>query len=309
MKTSEPIEQKLLRGSRNPYFDYLRGISALLVLFFHWTTRYDMLFGHLGDYPIMVSRGSFAVLMFFLLSGYLSFRNIDKYQPKQFAKNRFFRLYPTYWICMVITAIIILLFMPNESVSIKDFFLNLTMLQMYLGADYIDGAYWTLSCEVLFYCLIIVVLLLKKGRYSMHVILGWFALQVFLLILPDTSLFIIVKKINRFMYFHCFMAGGVIAVLEKQRIKKEKDSNTLLSNIILCIALFFFVSQQFIDHEIDSGIFMAISVFLLCISIAINSKLGGGRKSDSQDSFTSFMDCIDFLPSIPSTSKYWLCHY
>ena len=261
---------------RNIYLDYLRGLSALLVMLFHYTTRYDMLYGHAGDYPLMISRGSFAVLMFFLLSGYLTFKGLPKYAPKPFIRNRFFRLYPTYWLCLIITWGVIMAFMPSLSVSGKDFLLNFTMLQMYLGAAFVDGAYWTLACEVLFYVLILAVCLLKGGKYGGQVIIGWFLLQLFLLIIPDGCIFGLVKKFNFYLYFHCFMAGGVVAILEKQWLSKGNPEKQPIPIIVaLCIALVFFVSQQFIDHEFDSGLFMAISVLLLGASVVLYSKWGG----------------------------------
>ena len=261
---------------RNPFLDYLRGLSALLVMLFHYTTRYDMLYGHAGNYPLMISRGSFAVLMFFLLSGYLTFKGLPKYSPKSFVRNRFFRLYPTYWLCLIITGLVVAAFMPSLAVSGKDFILNFTMLQMYLGAHSVDGAYWTLTCEVMFYVLILAVCLFKGGKYGGQVIIGWFILQLLLLIIPDGGVFGLVKKFNFYLYFHCFMAGGVVAILEKQWLTKGNSEKLPIPMIVaLCIALAFFVSQQFIDHEFDSGLFMAISVLLLCASVVLYSKWGG----------------------------------
>lgn len=62
-----------IKIQRNIYLDYLRGLSALAVMLFHYTTRYDMLFGHTGGYPLYFKYGSYGVLVFFLLSGYLTF--------------------------------------------------------------------------------------------------------------------------------------------------------------------------------------------------------------------------------------------
>lgn len=268
----------IIKTKKNPYLDYLRGISAIMVILFHYTARYDMLYGHVENYPLIIGRGSFAVLMFFLLSGYLTFRGINKYQAKSFIKNRFLRLYPTYFLCLIVTMPLVSFFLPDQAVSMKDFLLNFTMLQMYVGADFVDGAYWTLSCEVLFYGLIFIVLLFKGGKYRTQVIFAWLFIQIILFILPDNGLFLLVKKINRFMYFHCFMAGGVIAVLEDYRKEQGvKSISAILWVIALCAALIFFVSQQFIDHEVDSGIFMAISVVLIYLSVGLYNKLGGAN--------------------------------
>ena len=269
------MNKGIVKTSRNPFLDYLRGISALLVVLFHYTARYDMLYGHVGDYPLIVSRGSFAVLMFFLLSGYLTFKGLSKYSPKSFVRNRFFRLYPTYWLCLIITGSLIMALMPSMAVSGKDFLLNFTMLQMYLGADFVDGAYWTLACEVLFYALILVVCLFKGGKYGAQVIIGWFILQLLLLLIPNSGVFGLVKKFNFYLYFHCFMAGGVVAILEKQWVTKDGlDKLPISMIVVLCIALVFFVSQQFIDHEFDSGLFMAISVLLLGVFVLSYNKWG-----------------------------------
>lgn len=270
---------EIIKTTRNPYLDYLRGMSALLVLMFHYTKRYDMLFGHAVDYPVMVNRGSFAVLMFFLLSGYLTFKGLPKYKPGSFVKNRFFRLFPTYWLCLIITMIVVSLSLPELAVSIKDFLLNFTMLPMYWGAKYVDGAYWTLSCELLFYVLIVCVCLLKGGKYGAYVIIGWFILQLGFLFIPDSGVFALAKKFNRLLYFHCFMAGGIVALLEGQVKMRQGDGKnySIFTNIILGLALVFFVAQQFIDHETDSGIFMAVSVVLLCVSVILYDKLGGGH--------------------------------
>ena len=166
--------------------------------------------------------------------------------------------------------------MPSLAVSGKDFLLNFTMLQMYLGADFVDGAYWTLACEVLFYVLILVVCLFKGGKYGAQVIIGWFILQLLLLLIPNSGVFGLVKKFNFYLYFHCFMAGGIVAILEKQWATKDGlDKLPISMIVVLCIALVFFVSQQFIDHEFDSGLFMAISVLLLGVFVLSYNKWGG----------------------------------
>lgn len=270
------MNNTILKMPRNPFLDYLRGLSALMVMLFHYTARYDMLFGHVRDYPLVLSRGSFAVLMFFLLSGYLTFKGLNKYRSRQFAKNRFFRLYPTYWLCLIITYGLVMAFMPSLSVSGKDLLLNFTMLQMYFGAHSVDGAYWTLTCEVMFYVLILFVCLFKGKNNGAHVILGWFLLQIVLMIIPGNGLVALMKKFNLYLYFHCFMAGGVVSLLEKQWLAKEASQKLpALMIVALCFALVFFVSQQFIAHEFDSGLFMGISVLLLIISVVLYVKMGG----------------------------------
>lgn len=259
-------------AGRNPYLDYLRGISAILVMMFHYTARYDMLIGHVGNYPLVIGHGSYAVLMFFLLSGYLTFQGLSRYTPKKFVKNRFFRLYPTYWLCMVVTMVLVTLFLPELTVSKKDFLLNFSMLQMYLGGKSVDGAYWTLACEVLFYVLILAVCIFKWNKYAVQIILCWAVVQIGLTVFPDSGYFALVKKFNRLLYFHCFMAGGVVSVMEN-RIRNGKKIDAINVALTMCLALF--VGLQFLDHEVSSGVFMAFSVAFLFASVIAFNKWGG----------------------------------
>lgn len=56
--------------------DIIRGISAILIILYHYTTRYNESIYTAKEYihrwPIKVFWGSLAVCTFFLLSGYLS---------------------------------------------------------------------------------------------------------------------------------------------------------------------------------------------------------------------------------------------
>lgn len=256
---------------RNIYLDYLRGFSAIAVMLYHYTTRYDMLFGHIGEYPLMARYGSYGVLVFFLLSGYLTFSRDSSINTRTFLQKRFCRLYPGYWIALVVTSVLTWSFLSELSVSLKDFFLNFSMVQMYLGAKHVDGAYWTLSCELFFY--VFIWLICVSRIYSKKAICGWFVLQTGLLLLPDEGSFAMVKKFNDLLYFHCFMTGGLISLIERELRNNEKIKSENVCNIaiysILCI---FFVSQQFIAHESASGYFMIIATGLLGIAVWLYDK-------------------------------------
>jgi len=203
--------------TRNIYFDYLRGISAIAVMLYHYTTRFDQLFGHVESYPIDVNYGSYGVLVFFLLSGYLTFKKAEDIKPVAFLKKRFLRLYPSFWVAMIITATLTYFFLPELSVSIKDFFLNLTMIPMYLGAESVDGAYWTMSCELAFYFFICASVVLRFSPKK--AIISWLILQIIILCLRDISIFSLISKLNDLLYFHCFMIGGIIVIIEHKALK------------------------------------------------------------------------------------------
>jgi peptidoglycan/LPS O-acetylase OafA/YrhL len=51
--------------------DVLRGIAALGVMLYHYTTRYDKLFGHQDTSYLDFSYGSLGVNLFFIISGFV----------------------------------------------------------------------------------------------------------------------------------------------------------------------------------------------------------------------------------------------
>ena len=51
--------------------DALRGIAALAVVLFHYTTRYDQLFGHAQSPALSFPYGYLGVNLFFMISGFV----------------------------------------------------------------------------------------------------------------------------------------------------------------------------------------------------------------------------------------------
>jgi peptidoglycan/LPS O-acetylase OafA/YrhL len=144
--------------------DSLRGIAAIAVLIYHYTSR----FGDKFNIDIIASHfrfdyGKHGVELFFTISGFVIFMSIEKVKtPFEFVYKRFMRLYPTFWICMITTFLIITTLGPDIlKVSGEDFIKNLTMLPDFLNAKNVDGAYWTLKVEMLFYGIIFLLLVLN----------------------------------------------------------------------------------------------------------------------------------------------------
>lgn len=133
--------------------DALRGLAALAVVLFHYTTRYDQLFGYSEPLAVDVSWGHYGVDLFFMLSGFVILMTLERTSNAwRFAWGRFSRLYPAYWASAAVTfAVVALCKLPGQEVSLSEALVNLTMVQALLGAPHIDGAYWSLQAELIFY--------------------------------------------------------------------------------------------------------------------------------------------------------------
>jgi len=129
--------------------DALRGVAALCVVIFHYTlhTPYERPGFFLGIT---------GVDLFFIISGFVILLTLTKTKRWQdFLINRFSRLYPTYWVCVMITFLAGNIYLIHNHRSTgewsQSFAPNLTMFQAYFNRYDLDASYWTLLVEMLFY--------------------------------------------------------------------------------------------------------------------------------------------------------------
>jgi peptidoglycan/LPS O-acetylase OafA/YrhL len=144
--------------------DSLRGFAAVFVMLFHYTTKYNQLFLSKGANDNISNWGALGVHFFFVLSGFVIFMTLERrHNIKAFTVARFFRLFPTYWVCVLFTFLIVNLFkLPGGIASLKSFLLNLTMVPSLFHQPMADTAYWSLQVELTFYVIISVLYLMRK---------------------------------------------------------------------------------------------------------------------------------------------------
>ncbi|RPH46455.1 MAG: hypothetical protein EHM87_02045 [Burkholderiales bacterium] len=133
--------------------DGLRAIAALSVVGFHVTSRYDEALVHAQPLPFALPWGHLGVELFFVISGFVILMTIDRARsPADFVFARASRLFPTYWVAVLLTALTLrAVQMPGYERSAIDIVVNLTMVQDHFGVASIDGAYWSLGVELMFY--------------------------------------------------------------------------------------------------------------------------------------------------------------
>lgn len=161
-----PIFGRLDSAGQNRYkeLDALRGVAALLVVFFHFS-----LFRPESE-PVF-KFGITGVDLFFMISGFVIFMSIQKVRRGiDFVINRVSRLYPTYWTAVLFMFVLLVISsFFREDINIPWVFVktlaNLTMFQLYLGIPDLDGPYWTMIIEMLFYISILLLFQLKWLRY------------------------------------------------------------------------------------------------------------------------------------------------
>lgn len=164
--------------------DGLRGLAVLVVLAGHYVTSVEVFYPSLAPSPVPIEDGRFGVQLFFLISGYVILLTATRSQrPSDFVIARVSRLYPAYWVALVVSLLVIALSPPGPfSYPPSEALINVTMLQRFLLVDDIDPVYWTLAIELSFYFAMIALLIAVRGRLTDAVVrrfsLGWVALAV-----------------------------------------------------------------------------------------------------------------------------------
>lgn len=139
--------------SRLVAVDALRGIAALAVVLFHYTTRFTQLYPATSAPSVSFPLGYLGVNLFFIISGFVIFMTLEKTRrPMDFVVSRFSRLFPTYWAAVAITFATVSVFgLPGREVTLPQAVGNLMMVHGFLWIPHVDGVYWTLEVEMLFY--------------------------------------------------------------------------------------------------------------------------------------------------------------
>lgn len=144
--------------------DALRGIAAIWVVIYHYTSRYDALFPSTPRFPFAFPDGEMAVHLFFIVSGFVILMTLRAcHKALDFVVSRGSRLYPAYWVAVFLTFSVGVLWpLPNQRYTVTQLGANATMLHDYFYIPAIDGVYWSLTYELGFYTVMCFVFL-RRG--------------------------------------------------------------------------------------------------------------------------------------------------
>ena len=140
--------------------DALRGVAALCVIFQHaaqFTVERTALYSPVLD---LINLGRFGVILFFLISGFVIPPSLGRVGLSRFAVNRAFWLLPVLWVSVL--GLSIHFAVLGADLSMLDVLANMTMTAWPMGRFQLSIGYWTLSVELGFYLL--AVLLFATGQ-------------------------------------------------------------------------------------------------------------------------------------------------
>jgi len=197
MTGSRPSNRRLTE------LDALRGLGALCVLIFHYSTRFHELFPQAAHVPFSFLGGNYRVLLFFAISGFAIFFTLDRiHTVADFLVNRFARLYPAYLVAMLLTLGIESLARVSQLlVGPGAVLANFTMLQGFAFLPEVDGAYWTLTVEIAFYACMMSIWKCGGLKRLEPVLIGWLALRWLYALWPGMPERIVMLLVLRYVPF------------------------------------------------------------------------------------------------------------
>ena len=243
--------------------DALRGIAAIIVVIYHYTFRYIKLYPQEFDTYYKFPYGNLGVELFFILSGFVIFMSLQKVNsPFEFLTKRFIRLYPTYWIAMIFTFLVVSIFgLAGREVTMNEFLINTTMLQFGLQIPSVDGVYWSLFHELMFYFLMAAAFRFVRSKYLIVFSLIWLSISL-------GNHFYHITGINLLLnleYTPLFL-GGIyfykLTVEEKSRI------NIILP--LICYLVYFIIIDTNIDRIFTERL-IVLGFFLMFYLNAFNA--------------------------------------
>lgn len=243
------------------YLQYLRGISAILVLNFHCRDWLGMDYGRL-----LFGNGSDGLTFFFCLSGFIISYTVRKKSSswqdfKSFIYKRFGRIWPLYLLTSL-AAYLILKYILHTEVSISRFVISILFIPIGTPVLYVG---WSINAEMIYYFVwgAAFFFLSKKNTQLFSYILTALFLLVYIFKLRGEQILL--------SGIHYYFFVGTILGLHKEKIQEYIKNRNIPLQTVLVILLFVY---SFVYFKVipESRIFYIVFVpFLLTILIGLKN--------------------------------------
>ena len=255
---------------------FTRFVAAIAIVIFHYG-KGSFLFNN-KMVSFIFEKANIGVSYFFILSGFvmiIAYHNNISINFFTYLKNRFARVYPVYFLAILLTLLIYMF----KDIALIDLFLNIIMLQAWIPGKALTVNFpgWSLSVELFFYISFPILFnyFYKKGykiTTAFNIIFFWCISQLIFHFLLFNTFFVSPYSKTDFLYnpllhFNEFLIGNLAALFF---LKKLKNKTGNYSIYIFLLLLFLIVSLRFpLGLNYHNG-FLSILFVPLIILISLN---------------------------------------
>lgn len=210
--------------------DVLRFAAAVAVMLYHFTYQLAQPGGPQDFFPTMgrvTLHGYLGVNLFFMISGFVILWSARDRRPSEFVVSRMARLYPEYWIGVILSSIAFASLGMN--ITLPMVAANLTMVPGLLGQPYVDIVYWTLFVELKFYFLVWLLCLGRQMPRLEHWTYLWLGVSVYCFLFEAPA---VVRSVSMYPFSPWFIAGCLFFLI---RVEGPTIPRTI--GVMTCLAL------------------------------------------------------------------------
>lgn len=254
---------------------FTRFLAAISIVIFHYGAK-SFIFNN-DNVSFIFTNANICVSYFFILSGFvmmIAYGNKSEVSALIFFRNRFARIYPLYFLAILIT---LFLQIRTNTIDLPGLFLNIFMLQSWIPAGFwsFNPPGWSLSVEFFFYAIFPFVfnkifqkISLKKS--TLLIVLFWIFSQLFIQILflfyPESKL--ISMDGSPLMHLNEFLIGNLAGLYFIKRWQKKEGNYDL--QILILFGLLLLALKFSFGLNYRNGL-LAILFIPLIILISLNT--------------------------------------
>jgi peptidoglycan/LPS O-acetylase OafA/YrhL len=259
-----------LASNRFLELDVFRGIAALSVVIFHYTSQYATLFQHSSALWIYFGMGRHGVELFFMISGFVILMSLERTKcGLDFIVGRIARLYPAYWVAIALTTTIVAIAQVSKlQVTPIEALFNLTMLHGFFKIPHVDDVYWTLQVELCFYALMFAVYRAGWIKQIEKIVVVWLSIALYLAFKTYTARWGAVVEVPEFSG----STGSMPLMIVKLQIGSFAEVRDFLREVLLFKYAHLFTLGMILYRVKQSGLTWArgatIAVCILMQKIA-----------------------------------------
>lgn len=233
MEQISPVEtaQSSEPKARFDNIDALRALAILLVIAYHFTSRFEPTYYFAEKMPTNAYFGWLGVDLFFMVSAYCIFMTLQTSNSlARFWAKRLARIQPAYMVGVMLTFCVVSIFgLEGREVSFTDALANLIWLQTLPSVAMVDGAYWSLVVELKFYFWFGLIYFLGRGLNVSIYWAGFCAVAMALYHIPATSF--LSNKLLIAPFAPQFLLG--VIAYEWRSLPANRRYLLLLANMVL----------------------------------------------------------------------------